>query len=211
MNDIIGNIKKNNLKDFFHSLIIGVIVTGICFPLWFGLFAYEFSIFMFLFNICISLAAIFIDYVAIKNLKLVLNPLSSDVFKKYGSEVEIQQILNEINNNIEYQDAKIIISKDYIIGKNDIESLVACEDVLGIHKMVHKTNFVIDYYEVVITDKFNNQVTFRYLRNEEEILNNVLNILALKCKNAKLGYTNEAFEYIRENKQDLSTYDPHSK
>lgn len=206
MNDIVKNVRKENIKAFLSTLFWGLGFTGMGIMFLIGVIIEEISLLGIIACLFMIPFGIFIDCKAIEYLKIVINPLSGPVFKKYGDESKIQEILNDINNNIEYQDRRIILSKQYIMEKNNIESIVPYENVLGVYKSVHKTNFVVDYYKIVITDKFNDSVYITYPRDEEEIMDKVISILALRCKNAKFGYSNETFKHINENKQDLKTY-----
>lgn len=153
--------------------------------------------------IIITILFAYLAFIAFKNTlyyaKLVFKPEEASVFKKYGSPEEILKILEEINNTIEYEDKNLIISKNYISDKKNYSKIVAINDILGIHKLVHKTNFVIDYYQIVITDKYNEEITFNYTRNYEEKVNQLLLLIASKCPHAALGYTAKQREYINNN------------
>ena len=209
--DIKKSIRSKYIVGFIIFSIVGFIFTFCCLEFWSSSLQEGLTFGSILGCTFFSLVALFFDINAIGNLTIVINPLKSDIFKKYGSEKDIQSIVNEIKNNIEYQDKRIIISKSFILPIEDVEGLRACKDILGVHMLVHKTNFVTDSYSIVLTDKFNNESQIKYYTNEKEAIDKALLILASKCKNAKLGYNSETFKYVRENMQDLNTYDPHSE
>lgn len=138
-----------------------------------------------------------------KSLILVINPKKSDIFKKYGSIEKLENIMKEIESTIEYEDNQIIISKNYVADKKDFEKILAYKDILRVHKLVHKTNFAVDRYDVVITDKYNFEISYSYPVKDEKKVDNLILLIGSKCDNAKLGYTKEAEEHIKNNKVEL--------
>lgn len=138
-----------------------------------------------------------------KSFILVIDPSKSNIFKKYGSVEKLEQIMEEIENTIEYEDKQIIVSKNYVADKKDFEKILAYKDILRVHKLVHKTNFVIDRYDVVITDKYNYEMSYSYSVQDEKKVDSLILLIGSKCDNAKLGYTKEAKEHIEKNKEEL--------
>ena len=197
--NIIKNIRKNNIMAFFVFLLIG----GFC-DVMFFMYLYNMEMdgswFMLIF---FGFMGVVLSYVCVKSLLVVIDPYKSDIFKKYGTSEELEKILQEIENTIEYQDDKIIVAQNYVADKNDYERILAYKDILRVHKLVHKTNFVIDGYSVVITDKYNQEVRYSYSAKEEEKVNGLLVMIGSKCDNAKFGYTKEAEQYVKENKVEL--------
>ncbi len=203
---IYKQIRNQNIKSFLYYLFFALLFTIITIFLWIGQFQEEFSLFMLIITIGMSVATICIDYITIKSLMVIISPASSMIFKKYGNSNEIEKILNKINNNIVYQDDSIIISKDYAMKKNDIESIVSFDNVLAVYKMINKQTGVIVSvsYQVAIIDKYNDLISFSYSKDEEEKANEVISILAKKCKNAKIGYSQETLQYVKNNKVSLN-------
>lgn len=200
MNKVINNVRKNEIKIALGTLIPALIFTGIMIAI---LSSGE-DIGELIFPLLIvGVFAVLFDYVLIKCIIVIIDPLKSDLFKKYGSPEEIANILNEIENTKEYEDRNLIISKRYISDKKDYSKIVACDDVLGVHKLVHKTNFVVDYFQIVITDKYGFEITYSYPVKEQEKCDKLLMIIANKCKNAKAGYTKQEQDHIKANKQEL--------
>ena len=109
-----------------------------------------------------------------KSFILVINPAKSNLFKKYGSVEELEKIMEEIENTIEYEDNQIIVSKDYVADKKDFEKILAYKDILRVHKLVHKTNFVVDRYDVVLTDKYNFELSYSYPVKDEKKVDNLI-------------------------------------
>ena len=140
------------------------------------------------------------------SIKMMTHPLEGAVFKKYGGIENVVAIINEIENTIEYEDNQLILSKRFLMEKNDYEVLVAYEDILRVHKLVHRTNGIITYYEVTVIDRFDDRIGFIYNKDSEKNVDQILMMLTQKCKRAKLGYTSELFSYIKENKENLEEY-----
>jgi len=146
-----------------------------------------------------GLLALLMDYLFIKCMILVINPYKSNIFNKYGSVERLEEIMDEIEETIEYEDKQIIVSKNYVADKKDFEKILAYKDILRVHKLVHKTNFVVDSYSVIITDKYNFEISYVYPVKQEETVDKLIALIGSKCDNAKLGYTKEAAEYVRDN------------
>ena len=118
-------------------------------------------------------------------LKIVINPNKSKMVKKYKN---IDKILEEIYKTIEYQDSKIIVSKNYILGLNDIEYLIKCDDVINIIKVLHKINYTKDHYKMVLKDKYGDYFAFKYSIRKEKEMDKIILFINSKCKNSKIGY-----------------------
>ena len=201
MEKVLKNIRNNNIKSAIGLLFPTIALTG-----GFILILYfmitepdDFHIGYLLILASFGLFGYFSDKAFIRAIQLIIDPMKDDVFKKYGSPKKIAKIIEEIENSKIYEDKHLIISQNYISDKKDYSKIVLCNDVLGVHKLVHKTNYVIDYYQIVITDKYNQTTTYQYGRNEEEKVNELLIVIGSKCPNAELGYTKKEWEHIKEN------------
>lgn len=190
--DVIKNIRKNN---FITSIPLCIFTFFCCLLTIMFVIESEMWYLAIFFGI---MSALFIKP-TINCIILVINPMKSDIFKKYGDLNEIKAILDEISYTVEYKDYKIIVSKNYVMPKDDIEGLMACKDILRVHKIVHKTNFVIDGYYLAITDKYNQEFKYRYDRDEENIVNELIMQISQKCDNAKVGYNSLSSEHIKNN------------
>ena len=118
-------------------------------------------------------------------LKIVIDPTKSKIIKKFKN---IDKILEEIYKTIEYQDKKIIISKNYILGLNDVECLVKCDDIINIIKVLHKFNNTKTYYKLLLKDKYGDYFAFKYSIRKEKEMDKVILFINSKCKNSKIGY-----------------------
>jgi len=201
--NVLERIRKTNLKNALFSLIYVLIFNVPLVLFIYALFTQSIEASMIFVVIIFGLIAIPIDINFYNMVKLVIYPEKSDLFKKYGSVEKIQAILNEINNTKIYEDKHLILSENYICDTKDLEKIVKCVDVLGVHKLVHKTNFVIDYYKIIIIDKYGHETSYVYKPSEEKLCNQLLSLIGAKCKNAELGYTKDEWDHINNNKIDL--------
>ncbi len=198
MNKTLENIRKNNIKRAIVNFFPAAILTGIVVAM-IMMYFYEYDSEYIILSIICGFFAFFADKIFIEAIILSINPLKDDVFKKYGSPQKVSKILNELEKNKIYEDKNMIISKNYISDKRNIAKLVACEDVLGAHKVVHKTNYIVDYYAVQIIDKYRHSTGYTYGVKEEETVHKILSILDKICPNAEIGYTNEELKNINNN------------
>ncbi|MBR5285800.1 MAG: hypothetical protein IKU30_02770 [Clostridia bacterium] len=209
MNELIKNIRKNYIIDVLKSIIPTILLNGVTIGMLYMAFYNEFEgSYLFLALVC-GLFSVTCLVMFIKSLILAINPFKSDVFKKYGTPEKVASIYREIENTTEYEDRTMIISHRYICHKSRAEILVACNDVLAVHKLVHKTNLIIDYYQIVITDKYGAEFHFTYDKKEESLVDTLLIRIKGKCRNAEAGYTQDELDHIRANKVPLnnSTHD----
>ena len=210
MREIIDNIRKNALKDVLKLIIPVVLLSGGFIMMLYMTFYDGFD------GVCLFLSAIFGLFAIpsiitlLKKIALLTNPFQSDVFKKYGDPEKIERIYAEIEQTTEYEDDSLIVAKNYICDKKRADVLIACNDVLAIHQLVHKTNFIIDYYNIVITDKYGEEYHFTYKVKQKHECDSVLRYIASKCKNAEVGYTQDELDHIRKNKISLKDKAPNT-
>lgn len=199
---VIRNVRKNNIISLLVILLFGLWPNlGFFYTLFGDIDKDDFWIYLI---ICGALALL-MDWLFIKTIKVVINPLSSDIFKKYGGPENIAKILEEIEETKEYEDKQIIISKNYVSDKKDYEKLIAFDDILAVHKLVHKTNFAIDGYSVIITDKYGHEIKYSYSgsKKDEEKVDYLLLLIGSKSNNAELGYTKGTQEHVKNNRVEL--------
>lgn len=201
MNNIIKNIRKNNLKKLFGFSISAIVSYLIFFISLFAIADGDSIIWLLL--LIMGIIGGILTFACYKTLIIIIDPYKSDVFKKYGSLENLKKILEEIENTIEFDDKNITISKNYIADKKDYEKIVACDDILRVHKLIHKTNFVVDRINLVITDKYDTEITYSYKPSDEQKVDKLILLIGSKCKNAKLGYTKSNEQYVQQNKQKL--------
>lgn len=194
--DGLKNIKNNYLKDAIKCLCFGIMYLFM-----FLVFAYQvwndtqilFSIIMAV--IFLGLTILYL-YNFLKCAYFFFYPTKSDICKICSS---INDALDEIEATALYDDKRLIVSQRFIVSKKDCRDLFLLDDILGIYVRVHKTNFVIDKYTIVIADKFDRSANFDYSPKQKEIMEQVLLILTSKCKHAKVGYSQETLDYIKNN------------
>ena len=203
MREIIDNIRKNALKDVLKLIVPVVLLSGGFIMMLYMTFYDEFDGGYLFLSAIFGLFTIPSIITLFKKIGLLIDPFKSDVFKKYGDPEKIARIYAEIEQTVEYENDTMIVSKNYICDKKRADVLIACNDVLAIHQLVHKTNFIVDYYNIVITDKYGEEYHFTYKAKQEQECLNVLKFIAGKCKNAEIGYTQDELDHIRKNKISL--------
>lgn len=201
MNNITKSIRKEYLIASLSPLWRILILLPLFVAMLFGTFYDGFNLPFALIAICVGFFAVNFIYIFCKLMRIVIFPSECDLFKKYGDEDEISRIMWEISCTKEYEDKYIIISQNYICNPKKIASIVACNDVLGAHKYLHKTNFVVDSVCIDITDKYGK--VYRFETYNEAKCDELLKYLVYKCKNAMFGYNAAEQKYIENNKVPL--------
>ena len=204
--DILKNIKsihfKNSLRFVPGFIIIHIFCIGLIW--WFWALLHEIVPEAL---ILISIGPVFgllfgygIMYI---RLKLVFSPMKSTLFIKFGDIERTIQILEEIKNTKIYEDKYLIISDNYILHKDNVETLTRCDDVLGLFCMEINGN----EYTLRIYDKFGECTLYNYKHDEYEEYSEGVRVLISKCKNAKVDKDILIIaRYIREHKVSLKNY-----
>lgn len=203
--NILTNIRMKYLKQVIWSGALGIITVGALIFIIAGMIDESFSDYasgLWVILIFFAMSIIFIWWF-LKNIPFVINPLKSTIFKKYGNIDKIEEIIDEIENDIEYQDKRIIVSRNYVLDKKDVENLVAYKDILRVHKYIHKTNFQMDGCGLVITDKYGDELRYLYGDSGERTVDKLIYMISEKTSKAKVGYTTEAAQYVEKNKIDI--------
>lgn len=194
MEDVIKKIRINAIKSAIGFFVIGLIPN-----IGFIIFLTDSDPTFWFFLIWAG----FMDWIFIKYLIVAFNPTKDNVFKKYGSPKDVQKILDNLNKNKIYEDDNLIMSNNYITRKKDYSDLVCFKDILGVHKLQHKRNGFINYFGVVLTDKYGFEHSYNYEVNNEKQCDELLLLISSLCPNAELGYTKKQKQHIKENKEKL--------
>lgn len=200
---VLTRVRKTNFKKSILNLIYVLLLNFPLVLLLYSMLTDDIEVSMVFLTIFFGIFAILADIVFYKTIKLVIYPEKSDIFKKYGNVDKIQKIIDEINTTKIYEDKNLIISENYICDRNDIEKIVKCSDILGIYKEIHKVNYIIDCYKIIIIDKYGQETSYAYKPSDDQLCNQLLHLLSFKCKNAKLGYTQDVLNYVKNNKISL--------
>ena len=196
MSKIIKNIRKNSIIDSLKLFIPTLLLSVVFVILLFWTFGDGFNGFA-LFLSCVCAIFLMIALVQFcKKIVLIINPFNSAVFKKYGDIQCVENIYREIEATTEHEDDVIIVSKNFLCDKRRAEVLIACDDVVELHKVIHARNLIVVYVEIVITDKFGDEHNFMYKTHRADECDSLLNHIAGKCKNAVVGYTQNEFDHI---------------
>ena len=195
MNDIVKKIKKKYLKKMLSSICSYILLLTLSLFILILIFILNDNSREVMFEkIIMFFICIYIIYCSIGNLKDFLNnlriyknPKYSIIFKKYGNEKQITSIIKNINKKIEFKDNNMIISDEYILGLKDVEYIIKLDDVKKIYKCVHKFNNTINYYSIVIIDKYNDIFLFKYPKVKEKDIIELIKFIHKKCKYSKLS------------------------
>lgn len=190
MNEVLAKIRIKYIKKTIVDVIICISLLLIIVMMAYGLFEtskeglnWLMLIFIIMMMITCSIGCISVLLNIINCLKVIVDPKQSRIIKKYKN---VDKIIEKIYEKIEYQDNRIIISKDYILGLKDIEDLIKCDDVVHIIKILYKFNNTKTNYQIKLVDKDNNSFIFKYPIGKEKDVDNLILFLHDKCKNSKI-------------------------
>ncbi len=209
--EVIKNIRTTNVKSLILCVLFSMIPNVIAISWLFGALdsAFVSGIFQVLGEpsrfvlIVFALLAVFLDFVMIKLIYLIKNPLASKLFRRYGNIDEVAAIFDEIEATKTYEDKHIIMSENYIVHKKKYQQLVAFDDILSVYKHVQKVKKAVIFYSIVVVDKYNIRFGFEYPLDQEDKVDELIEVIGMKSKNAKVGHTDEASEHIKSNAQKL--------
>lgn len=197
------NLKKNYFKDAFKSLIGSIIFFSTCYIPLKGIFTEELSIGQFIFTFMIIIIFFILGILTFRSflssISNAINLKNSSLYEIFGDSQKIDNIINEMKQNHEYEDNNIIISKEYLLDKKDYRQLVKFDDILGIYESIHKTNNIPDRFSIVIETKYGETFQYNYKKGYHELVEKLIAIISSRSKNAKVGFTKETIDYIEEN------------
>ena len=147
---IINNIRKHRLKVLIGIAIFAFFPNRGLYLTFIKDYSKEVFWFYLFFN---GISALLLDIILIQNLIIFINPLLSNVFKKYGKE-NISKILNEIEKTKEYEDKHLLLAENYLVDKKNYEYLVAYEDILNVYLETKIRNSYVEDYNLMIVDKY---------------------------------------------------------
>lgn len=128
--------------------------------------------------------------------KKYINPEKYGILKKYPN---IHDIINEINDTVEYEDRKLVISTKYLISKKDYTKIISLRNLDRIHISV-KQNWgkslyrpIIGYY-LFFLELDGTKKNIYYDIDQKQEMQDVISVLELKCPNITSGYNQESMD-----------------
>lgn len=206
MNRVDKNYRKNALKEVPNEIIWLAITGCILFINIYGFLENDISIHEDLFIIIGGiLISIFASWRFIKGIKILINvynkiknPKLNTLYSRFKNP---SKLINDIEKRSIYIDDVIMLSTDYVVNLNDYENTVLLKDVLLIYKNVFKVNNMTKSWTIVLVDKYAHSFIFKYNRKFLGQCEKILEVLISRCTNAKVGCTDENFEYVNRHKE----------
>lgn len=162
-------------------------------------------------NLYIKLVLIIILIIfCIKNCsKFIIKDINNILlFKIFGYPDKMNKILREIDLTKEYSDDDLIISKRFVMGKNDVLNVMYYEDIIGIYTYVIS---IKNYNKIClcIKDKYGRYIELRYglslmfKKNSNNKISKLISKLYYKCPNAVIGRKEKVLEYVNSHIVDV--------
>ena len=133
------------------------------------------------YKLCTFILAFCIDFLFIRSCILTIKPHKHTVFKKYGTVEKLTQILKEIEDNVEYEDKQIIISKNYIADKKNLGKIIEYKDIKDVYKEKRYYRGVHAAYWLTIKDIYYIETRYFYMIKDEDIVNQLVKMIKSKC------------------------------
>lgn len=142
-----------------------------------------------IFIVFILIAAIFIvrgvDYKKGENSKYV---------KKYP---KILELADSFSNTV-FENNFVIISDKAIAEKKHCQNIVALEDVLAIYEHIMRTNGIVTSHTVQLCTIDGRDIQISVYAKKRDIKDDLVLTISHYCPNARVGFTAENMEYVRE-------------
>ena len=192
--NIKASYRKKLLISFMYFFIVSFFGFSISYIYWNEIQKINFfSILIFI------ISGIFIFY-HLRSLHLsfkkYINPQKYGILKIYPN---IYNIINEINNTVEYEDRKLIISTNYLISKADYTNLISLNNLDRIHiseirnwgESLYRP--IIGYY-LFFLELDGTKKNIYYDIDQKQEMQDVISVLELKCPNITSGYSQESMD-----------------
>lgn len=182
---LLKNIKHKSVGHFIGSFIRTAILIIVLIALlysassgptpWYGYIA--------------IIATLFFGYLSFKDLIeasiRVFNPIKSTIIRglqRYGDIYDIANLVYKEKENPLYEGNEVIVGNNLIIFSVEIFSI---DEIINVHKYIHKTNYVVDYIGLVFKDIYGRQQSIKW---DEKEINNILKYLLFRNPNITIGY-----------------------
>lgn len=130
----------------------------------------------------------------IYGLRTLLHPEKATCFK---NNPQLLQMADQVYTHILYEDQFVLISDKVLANKKQPLQMTWLWDVYLIYLHTTSTNFIPTGSEYVIVSRNpKNQFTINVYAKGKKGKQNLLNILAQACPNARFGYSDEGFAYV---------------
>lgn len=111
---------------------------------------------------------------------------------------QLLEMADQLYSHIIYEDQYVLISDKVLANKKQPTQMVWLWDVYLIYLHTTSTNFIPTGSEYVIENRFSkNRVAINVLARGKKSKQELLNVLAQACPNARFGYSDEGLAYLQ--------------
>lgn len=111
---------------------------------------------------------------------------------------QLLEMADQLYSHIIYEDQYVLISDKVLANKKQPTQMTWLWDVYLIYLHTTSTNFIPTGSEYVIENRFpKNRVAINVLARGKKSKQELLNVLAQACPNARFGYSDEGLAYLR--------------
>ncbi|MCI6266009.1 MAG: hypothetical protein MR598_04095 [Erysipelotrichaceae bacterium] len=142
------------------------------------------------------------DFMLIRYIKIFLNPLENMVYKIYGSEERVNHFLTEIDETVDYIDDEVIVSKRFLLDRDNCSFMFYLEDIIVIYQMRARRGCA---NILVVKDKYGRVAKLKYsdFLYKQEVVEDLLKLLIERCPNAIVGFSGGDEENLNHQKVDV--------
>lgn len=110
------------------------------------------------------------------------------VLQRYGSINDIANLVEDETRTALFKTENVLIGKRLVLFAHDVMNI---DEIINVHKYIHKTNFKVDFVGLVFKDKYEREVTIKW--NEDEATQIMECLLSLN-PDIGIGYENDKVE-----------------
>jgi len=119
----------------------------------------------------------------IESIIRIISPFKIKSLRKFGNAKEVEKIFEEIFSTIEYDDGYTVISKNYVVDKDNFENILEIHEINRISEASFRGNrksMKITHYSVEIHSKFGNSISILYEEYKKKTVAEMIDYLNVK-------------------------------
>lgn len=133
------------------------------------------------------------------------DPERCRLFQKYGDPDTLAQLISDHCDNTLLESKQILVTDQFIMKRNQFESLIVYEKILLLYRKEHRTNGILDGVYLVIHDAYGDSYEYPFKLGKKHVdeFHQTAAEIANRAPNCRVGYTKENLTYVKENQLEL--------
>lgn len=121
--------------------------------------------------------------------------------RKIKKNPKIIELVNDLYDHTIFENDFVIISERAIAPKNLVIRVSARTDILGIYENIQRVNGIVTSHMIILEKRDGLPISINVYAKKQQTKDNLLLTISNYCPNAKVGYTSEMLNYVKEERK----------